>query len=235
MHSNNYTLAYAAGITVLVGATLAVAVTGLKPRQEQNALLANRRAILQTVMQVDRQTLERDYQSYVTERVFNADGNEIEDVAAADLSIKEEARKPGAEQRLPLYIFRGGDGVRYVIPMQGAGLWGPIGAYLAMKEDLATISGVAFSHEKETPGLGAEIDTPEFEDRYKDKKIYGDDGTLEPVVVLRGAGNDTERRPHAVDGLTGATMTLNGVTQMFRQELTRYAKVFDKLRKVQAP
>ncbi len=235
MHSNNYTLAYAAGLTVLVGATLAVAVTGLKPRQEQNALLANRRAILQTVIQADPQTLEQDYQSYVTERVFDSEGNEVEDVAAAELSLKEESRKPGDEQRLPLFVYRRDGNVKYIIPMQGAGLWGPIGAYLALEEDLATISGVSFSHEKETPGLGAEIDTPEFEDRYKGKKIYGDDGTLEPVAVLRGAGNDTDGRPHAVDGLTGATMTLNGVTQMFRQELTRYAKVFSKLREAQAP
>jgi Na+-transporting NADH:ubiquinone oxidoreductase subunit C len=235
VHSSKYTLAYAAGLTALIGATLSLAVSGLKPRQERNALLANRRAILQTVAEVDPQTLEQDYQTYITERVFDPEGNEIEGVAAAALNLREEARKPRAEQRLPLYIYRQAGVTRYIIPMQGAGLWGPIGAYLALEADLATIYGVAFSHEKETPGLGAEIDTPMFEDRYKKKRIYRDDGTLEPVAVLRGTGNDTRELPHAVDGLTGATMTLNGVTQMFRVELSRYAKVFAKLRESEEP
>lgn len=230
MHSNKYTLVYAAGITVLVGAILAIAATGLKPLQERNALAANRRAILQTVMEVDPQRLEQDYRSYITERVFDPQGVEILDVQATALNIQEEARKPTAEQRLPLFVYRRDGAARYIIPMYGQGLWGPIGAYLALEEDLSTIYGVAFSHEKETPGLGAEIETPAFEDRYNGKKIYGEDGTLEPVVVLRGTGNDTENMPHTVDGLTGATMTLNGVTEMFRKELTRYADIFEKLR-----
>jgi Na+-transporting NADH:ubiquinone oxidoreductase subunit C len=197
--------------------------------------MANRQAILQTVAQVDPQRLEQDYQSYITERVFDSEGNEMEGVSASTLNLKEEARKPPSQQRLPVYIYRKEGVTRYIIPMQGAGLWGPIGAYLALEADLSMIGGVAFSHEKETPGLGAEIDTPMFEDRYKGKLIYSDDGALKPVGVLRGAGNDTRGLPHAVDGLTGATMTLNGVTQMFHAELSRYAKVLAKLRENKEP
>lgn len=233
MHSSNYTLAYAAGVTVVVGATLAVAVTALKPRQERNVLLANERAILQTVMQIEPETLGRDYRTYVKERVFYSQGEEIQDVPASSLNLKAESRKPAAEQRLPVFVYRRDEDLRYIIPMQGTGLWGPIGAYLALEADLSTIYGIAFSHEKETPGLGAEIDTPFFEDRFKNKKIYREDGTLAPVAVLRGAGNDTSDLPHAVDGMTGATMTLNGVTRMFREELARYADVFSKLREEQ--
>lgn len=233
MHSNKYTVGYAFALTAVVGASLAIAVNGLKPRQEQNALMANRRAILQTVMEVDPQTLAADYQSFVTERVFNPAGEVVNGVDAFSLQLKDEARKPAAEQRLPIFVFAR-DGVkRYIVPMQGAGLWGPIGAYLALEADLTTIYGVAFSHEKETPGLGAEIDRPLFEDRYKGKKIYGDGGKLEPVAVLRGSGNDTAAMPHAVDGLTGATITLNGVSQMFRDELSRYDRVFAALRQTQ--
>lgn len=233
MHSNKYTVVYASVLTAIVGASLAIAVGGLKPRQERNALMANRRAILQTVMEVNPQTLEADYQSLVTERVFDLGGKEVPGVEAFSLNLKDEARKPNAQQRLPLFVFSR-DGVkRYIVPMQGAGLWGPIGAYLALEADLSTIYGVAFSHEKETPGLGAEIDRPFFEDRYKGKKIYNDGATLEPVAVLRGSGNNTAAMPHAVDGLTGATITLNGVSQMFRDELSRYDRIFATLRQTQ--
>ncbi len=230
MHSNRYTLAYAAGITALVGASLAVAVAGLKPRQDRNELMANRRAILQTVMEVNPATLEQDYRTFVAERVFDAAGKEIPGVAATSINLKDEARKPAAAQRLPLFVFKREGVTRYVIPMQGQGLWGPIGAYLALESDLASIYGVSFSHEKETPGLGAEIDTPMFEGRYAGKKIFNETGSLTPVAVLRGAGNDTSAQPHAVDGLTGATMTLNGVNRMFQEDLSRYSAVFSALR-----
>lgn len=233
MYSNNYTVGYAFVLTAVVGASLAIAVSGLKPRQEHNELMANRRAILQTVMEVNPETLAEDYQSFVTERVFNPAGEVVSGVDAFSLQLKDEARKAAAEQRLPLFVFAR-DGVkRYIVPMQGAGLWGPIGAYLALEADLATIYGVAFSHEKETPGLGAEIDRPFFQNRYKGKKIYDDAGTLQPVAVLRGSGNDTAAMPHAVDGLTGATITVNGVSQMFRDELSRYDRIFAALRQTQ--
>jgi len=229
VHSNSYTVVYASVLTVVVGASLAIAVSGLKPQQERNALTANRRAILQTVAEVNPQSLEADYQAWITERVFNREGQEVSDVAAFSLILKDEARKPSAQQRLPLFVFSRDGVTRYIVPMQGAGLWGPIGAYLAIEADLTTIFGVAFSHEKETPGLGAEIDRDFFEDRYKGKKIYAESAKLEPVVVLRGSGNDTGDMPHAVDGLTGATITLNGVSQMFRDELSRYERIFAAL------
>lgn len=230
MHSNKYTFLYAAAVTAIVGASLAVAVSGLKPRQDQNVLFANRRAILQTVMEVDPRTLEQDYRRYIEERVFDRQGNVIPGVSATSLNLRDESRKPDAQQRLPLYVYRQNGTTRYIVPMRGNGLWGPIGAFLALESDLTSIYSVAFEHEKETPGLGAEIDTPMFEDRYKQKRIFREDGTLAPVAVLRGAGTDTRNLPHAVDGLTGATMTLNGVTSMFQAELARYARVFEKLR-----
>jgi Na+-transporting NADH:ubiquinone oxidoreductase subunit C len=233
VHSNNYTLGYAAAVTALVGATLAVAVSGLKPLQERNTLMANRRAILQTVMPVNPAALAEDYGNYIVERVFDAAGNEVRGVEATSLSLKDEARKPLAEQRLPLFVFSRDGATRYIVPMQGNGLWGPISAYLALEKDLSTIFGVVFSHEKETPGLGAEIAQPAFQDRYAGKRIYREDGTLEPVAVLRGTGNDTSGLPHAVDGITGATITVNGVTRMFRDELSRYSRIFEALRRNQ--
>jgi len=229
-HSDSYTVMYAAAVTLAVSVVLSVTATSLGPRQQANATMAKRRAILQTVMPVDAANLERDYETFISERVFSGLGTELADLRAEEINPRDEVRKSRDQQRLPVYVFHRDGMKRYIVPLQGAGLWGPIGAHLALEPDLATIAAVAFSHEKETPGLGAEIDKPFFEGRFAGKRVRDEQG-LRPVVVLRGTGNDTSTRPHAVDGITGATITLNGVSDMFRNELERYDAVFANLRK----
>lgn len=227
MHSNRYTIVYAVGLTVAVAVSLALAATGLGPRQEANAAHARRIAILETVMAVDPLRVEEDYQAYITERVFDYEGNEADGVAAFDLDIVREARKTPEDRLYPVYQFERNGTIRFIVPMRGAGLWGPISAYLALDNDLATISGVSFDHEKETPGLGAEITTPAFENQFEGKRVVDEAGAFRPVEVVKaGRGGDG---PHAVDGLTGATMTMNGVTAMFAEELALYQQVFEEL------
>ena len=230
MHSNRYTLLYAVGVTAIVAVTLAVVASGLLPLQESNVARAKRIAILEGVMEVNLETLENDYEANITELVFDSDGNSVSDVQAFDIDVIRESKKAAALRLFPIYVYRGGAQVTYVVPIEGAGLWGPIRAYLALAEDLNTINGVIFEHEKETPGLGAEISTPEFAGRFRGKQLFDADGTFASVQVQRGAVRDVDGRPHAVDGLTGATMTMNGVTQMFREELVLYERIFEILR-----
>ena len=82
---------------------------------------------------------------------------------------------------------------------------------------------------KKHPGLGAEITTATFQDQYKGKKIYDTDGSFASIAVLKGSGNNIEGKPHLVDGVSGATMTINGVTDMFRDELNNYSAYFNKI------
>lgn len=230
MHSNKYTLLYAIGFTSLVAVVLAFAATSLRPLQAANEAHAKRKAILESVMEVNDATLEEDYNRYITEVVVDHEGNEMPGVRAFDIDVKKESKKPASERLLPIFIYDDGSRRNYIIPMQGLGLWGPISAFLALEEDLNTIYGVVFDHEKETPGLGAEITSPAFEGQFKGKKIFDDDGTLAAIVVLKGSGNDVQGKPHLVDGVSGATMTSNGVTEMFKEELMHYAPYFKKLK-----
>ncbi len=224
MHSNRYTVFFAVGITVTVAVVLSFAAAGLGPRQEANARRAQRAAILETVMDVNPETLEADYAAYITERVFDAGGAPI-DIAAIDVNLAREVRKAPDDRAFPVYVFERQGTVSYIVPIRGAGLWGPISAYVALASDLNTITGVSFDHEKETPGLGAEINTPAFEERFEGKSLY-DGAEFASVRVLKGG---TESNPHAVDGLTGATMTMNGVTDMFAEELSLYLPIFEEL------
>lgn len=226
MHSNRYTLLYALGLTVAVAVALALASTGLAPRQEANAARARQIAILESVMEVSPETVEADYAAYISGRVFDLDGSERPDVDPSDLDIVREARKPAAERLFPVYEFSFQSRRHFIVPLRGAGLWGPISAYLALDSDLDTIVGVSFDHEKETPGLGAEITTPGFEGRFVGKKIFDEQGQFVSVRIVKAGQGDGG--PHVVDGLTGATMTMNGVTKMFRDDLALYQAILEE-------
>jgi len=230
VHSNSYTLRYAILFTALVAVLLAVAASGLRPMQERNIAQAKRAAILQSVMEVDPVTLEDDYNTFITERVYNIDGSVKDGVSAFELDIKKEMKVSDEDRNFPIYEFRRDGQIRYIIPLQGKGLWGPISAFLALDGDLNTISGVVFEHEKETPGLGAEINTSSFEDQWQGKQLFGDAGEFVSVRALKGSGNDIQGKLHEVDGLTGATMTLNGVNTMMSDELARYKEILTSIK-----
>jgi Na+-transporting NADH:ubiquinone oxidoreductase subunit C len=91
---------------------------------------------------------------------------------------------------------------------------------------MTTIRGANFDHASETPGLGAEIADRPFEDQFKGKKIFDQQSNFRPVRVVRGSAPADD--PHAVDGISGGTITSNGVTNMLRNELELYKPYFRK-------
>jgi Na+-transporting NADH:ubiquinone oxidoreductase subunit C len=226
VHSNKYTVFYAVMMTVAVAVVLSLAASGLRTMQDANVARARRASILETVIDVNPETLEQDYNAYITERVFDYQGNAVDGVDAFDLDVAREARKAPEERLFPAYQFERQGQIRFIVPVQGAGLWGPISAYLALDSDFSTITGVRFDHEKETPGLGAEISTPSFESRFEGKQLY-EGGEFVSIRVVK-AGADASGA-HAVDGLTGATMTMNGVSAMLEDELMLYQSIFEEL------
>jgi Na+-transporting NADH:ubiquinone oxidoreductase subunit C len=113
----------------------------------------------------------------------------------------------------------------YVIPVRGKGLWGPIWGYIAVAEDGNTITGAVFSHKGETPGLGAEIDKPQFANEFKDKQLFDENGEFVSVRVVKGGVANSNINPlHGVDAVTGGTVTSNGVDKMLKECLGQYAK-----------
>ncbi len=230
MHSNRYTFLYAIGFTAIVALVLAVAATSLYPRQKINIDQAKRKAILQSVMDVNEETLEADYTNYITEVVVNAQGEEVTSVRAFDVDVLKESKKDDSERLLPIFVYEDDSRTNYIIPMQGNGLWNAISAFLALEKDATTIYGVVFDHVAETRGLGAEITTDRFQNQYKGKKIYDGSGSFATISVLKGSGNDVSSEPHIVDGISGATMTTNGVTEMFEKELQNYSSYFKKIK-----
>jgi Na+-transporting NADH:ubiquinone oxidoreductase subunit C len=102
-----------------------------------------------------------------------------------------------------------------VLPVEGMGLWGTMYGFVAIDDDNETIRGLTFYEHKETPGLGGEVDNPSWKAKWPGRKAYGPEG--EPrIKVIKGPAGPPEEAPYSVDGLSGATITSNGVTNLLR-------------------
>ena len=118
---------------------------------------------------------------------------------------------------MPVYVVKDEEGAPdlYVLPIEGMGLWGFLYGFLAIDTDTNTIEGLTYYKHKETPGLGAEVDNPSWKAKWPGRLAYDDEWS--PVIsVIKGAAGSPEESPHEVDGLSGATLTSNGITYMLR-------------------
>lgn len=102
---------------------------------------------------------------------------------------------------------------RFIIPIRGYGLWSTMQGFLAISGDASTVEGITFYEHGETPGLGGEIDNPNWKALWKGKSVYGEDGQLAVRVIKGRAPRDSKT---AIDGLSGATLTSRGVDNMIR-------------------
>ncbi|UCH15523.1 MAG: NADH:ubiquinone reductase (Na(+)-transporting) subunit C, partial [Bacteroidales bacterium] len=131
----------------------------------------------------------------------------------------EETRK------LPLYICRKGKNTYYVFALRGKGLWGPIWGYISLGDDFNTVYGIYFGHESETPGLGANISTLKFQDKFKGKKLFEDSKFVSVKLIKGGAEPDDI---HGVDAISGSTITSKGVEDMLFDCLSGYKEFIAK-------
>jgi Na+-transporting NADH:ubiquinone oxidoreductase subunit C len=233
VHSNSYTFLYAIGISILTAVILAFAAEGLKPMQDANIKLDNKTSILRAVKiySTDRKELETTYDTKVREIVVNAAGEEITGEKASAIKLKEQFEKPEAERHLPLFVFTGPDNrERYVVPMQGVGLWGPIYGYISLEDDLNTVYGAFFAHKGETPGLGAEIAERFFQDQFPGKKIMDASNNFVSVNVVKTSAKVDFGPEHRVDGISGGTITSDGTDKMIEDCFKPYLAYFVKIR-----
>ena len=116
---------------------------------------------------------------------------------------------------------------RYIIPLRGKGLWGPIWGFISLEDDLNSVFGAVFDHKGETPGLGAEINKPFFQDPFSGKTIFEGDNFTSITVIKGGAA---EGDMHGVDAISGGTITSDGVSDMVKERLSMYLPYFNKMK-----
>ncbi len=158
-------------------------------------------------------------------------GDFTDDVDASSFDQRRAARDPALSTALPrnqdvagigrraryatVYLVKDGEAIEQIIlPIHGYGLWSTLYGFIALEPDLNTVVGLKFYEHGETAGLGAEVDNPAWYSKWRGRRVFDSSGT--PVLrVAKAASMATgDAAAYEVDGLAGATLTSNGVTNM---------------------
>jgi len=231
-NSNSYTFIYASVMVIVVAAILALAAVNLKPFQQKNVAIEKKQNILKSVNVIaNAAQAEAKYKQVITEAfVVNNQGNKVEGDAFT-INLKEQySQKDASKKLLPIFVANTKDGKKYILPLYGAGLWGPIWGYIALNEDMNTIYGATFDHQGETPGLGAEIATPGFQKPFKGKTIFDKDGKLVSITIAKASEKATANPAHSVDAISGGTITSKGLQAMVGDDLKLYENFIKKVK-----
>ncbi len=232
-NSTGYVYGFAVVLVGIVAALLAFLATSLKPAQTENIEDEKRKFILKAAGIMDR---DADWSKEVVkakfeevklkETILTYAGNDttIKGVTPFTLDVVKVFKStPDASKRVyPIFVVKTGDSHKYVIPMAGKGLWGPVWAYVAVDADGRSITGAVFDHKSETPGLGAEIKDGEYFWRQFDAEnglvLTNDAGEYKGISAVKGAATNK----HEIDAIAGATITSVGVGNMLKESFEVY-------------
>ncbi|WP_071146354.1 Na(+)-translocating NADH-quinone reductase subunit C [Bacteroides ihuae] len=219
-NSNSYTIIYASVMVVIVAFVLAFTSASLKSTQNKNVELDKMKQILHALnVDTKGQDAEKVYKQYVkADQIMNATGEVVAETGGFKIELKSELAKPLEKRQLALYVCEVDGKTKYVLPLYGAGLWGPIWGYVGLNEDKNSVFGVYFSHQGETPGLGAEITTADFQNQFLGKHVLKE-GAVALGVEKNGKVTEPE---YQVDGISGGTITSKGVDAMLKSCLGQY-------------
>ncbi|MGM9760157.1 MAG: NADH:ubiquinone reductase (Na(+)-transporting) subunit C [Parabacteroides sp.] len=213
--SNVYTVVYAAVMVLVVAVLLAFTSQSLKSAQKANEDNDKRQQILRSInVSVPANQAEAKYNELITDAfLINENGEKVGDKDAAFA-----ASEAGVH---PVFVATVNGETKYIMALHGAGLWGPLWGYISVDADKNTVYGTDFSHASETPGLGAEITKPAFSTQFAGKQLFKEGAFKSIAVVKKGksaAGQDY------VDGISGGTITSQGVDRMLFDSLSGYSK-----------
>ncbi len=243
MYSNAYIFRYAGLMVILVAAILSSAAMLLKPMQERNEAVDKMQSILSAagIQNVTADNAIELFNDYVVNMVvIDENGNVSDEFKGAGkenseafkVNLKEQLYNKSVNRgyKLPLYVLEKDGETINIIPLRGVGLWGPVWGNIALKSDFNTVVGVTFGHKSETPGLGAEIETPKFEEQFPGKKIFSEEGDFVSIGVIKGGVENfpANVQRHNVDAISGGTITSNGVNDMLKYVLESYVPYIQK-------
>lgn len=231
-------IVFAAVVCIVCSLVLSATATILKERQDIAVELDRKMNVLKafgvTTVDADGRKISKDE----VDRYFNENISEVYvDKATGDLVeapdanvVKREAKERTHVTRslLPLYVWKDeGVATKYAFPTSGMGLWSIVNGYIALDRDLSTIIGVTFYKHGETPGLGGEVSADWFMSQFAGKSIFANGALVQLEVVKGEAPADSD---YQVDGMSGATMTGNGLNVFMNRDIAFYDKYFSRIR-----
>ena len=256
-HSVQYNLWFAAVVSVVCAVFVSWAAVSLKDRQDVNAALDKQRNVLIAAglandeEKLSREEIEKRFEPIRQVLIDLETGEEVDGIDPMTFDYRRAALDPSTSRAAPdnrsrvqrlaynalVYQLQDGSGATQtlILPIEGYGLWGTLYGFLALDgSDLNTIRGITYYEHKETPGLGGEVDNPTWKARW-DGRLAFDDQLDPKVTVIKGPAGPPSEKPFEVDGLSGATITSRGVTNMIHFWLAEngFGPYLDRLRKTE--
>ena len=219
-------------LCVVCSVVISTAAVMLRPMQDANKSLDIKRNILAAAGLMPEGASVEEIFEKVTTRIVDLDAGTYTDavdpdnydqrVAARDTAVSyalprevDTANIGRKEKYAEVYFMTDDAGEEILIlPVRGYGLWGTLYGFVAVQSDYNTIVGLGFYEHKETPGLGGEVDNPNWKAIWNGKKLYDESGGV-AIQVLKGAvDSGAANAQHKVDGLSGATLTSRGISNL---------------------
>lgn len=237
--STKKTLFVAVALCLVCSVLVSGAAVVLKPMQDANKALDKKRNILQIAglleegksidelfKQIEPRIIDMTTGQYV-DKDMNAttyDQRKAANDPKQNITLKKEDDIAGIKRRAKLtsvYLVKEGDKVKSIIlPVHGYGLWSTLYGFLALEADARTVVGLGFYEHAETPGLGGEVDNPEWRNKWTGKEVYDANNKIIIKIIKGSVGPDTPDARAKVDGLSGATLTSRGVENMLHYWLS---------------
>lgn len=240
---NSYTVIFAVGMVLVVGALLAFLASALKPMITENQRLEKQQNILYAMgvnnnegtsaTFVSTKEAPALFKQYITKQLVIENGEVKQDTTAYLIDVKKEQKKAkdGKARRLPLFVGEKDGKTFYIAPIRGKGLWDAIWGYVALDENMV-VQGAYFDHKGETPGLGANIKQRFFMDDFIGENLLDKNGDFIGITVAKGNADpkNNDKLDNEVDAIAGATITGDGVTAMIKKDLRLYLSYFKNLK-----
>ena len=226
------TLIVALSLCIVCSVIVSTAAVVLKPAQEANQSLDRKRNILAAAGMLEEGVSVEEQFANITTRVVDlrtgmftddVDPDKYDQLKAAKessqsdaLSTEEDIAKIFRREHYALVYLAAddqGEIEKIILPVRGFGLWGTMYGFLALESDATTVAGIGFYQHKETPGLGGEVDNPRWKAFWPGKQVYKD-GSVEIGLIKGSVDPGSANAPWQIDGLAGATLTANGVTNL---------------------
>ncbi|MDB1123184.1 Na(+)-translocating NADH-quinone reductase subunit C [Vibrio algarum] len=234
MASNNdsikKTLFVVIAISLVCSVVVSAAAVFLRDKQQANAVLDKQKNIVAVAgLEGKEGSIPELFTQYIEPRLVDFDSGDFIDGDANTYDQRQAAKNPQQSVKLTgeqdnakilrrantglVYLVKDGSDVsKVILPIHGNGLWSMMYAFIAVETDGNTVSGITYYEQGETPGLGGEIENPRWRSQFVGKKLFDESHKPAIKIVKGGAPQGSE---HGVDGLSGATLTANGVQNTF--------------------
>lgn len=217
-------------------ALVATAAVGLAPLQEANRSIDKKKNILNAAGVYQRDIPVEDQFSIIDTRIIelatgefvtNEDSGSNTSTQMSPTVAMDSSRELARDEDIAgirelekysyVYLVKNNDQIdQVVLPVRGKGLWSTMYAYVALDSDMTTLRGISFYEHGETPGLGGEVENPRWQSGWRNKKVYAPDGEVGFSVVKSSSESSPEEAAYQVDGLSGATITSQGVETLMQ-------------------